>query len=93
MEENNGRTVNTVNENPTMEELQAENTQLKQYLNNAVNEIQQLRQAWLWKRMEFLFDMVKCNEFNAESKVKAVEEIENFLYPNPKELKENNNGN
>ena len=81
MEENNGRTVEPVNGNQTMEQLKAENEQLKDIINKAVAEVQQLRQTWALKRAEFLFKVIDSKEFNTEFKMKAVEELMEFLYP------------
>lgn len=88
MEENNGRAIEHVNGNVNVEDLLKENTQLKKYLKQAVDEIQSLKQTWALQRANFLFKVVECNEFNSEFKVKAIEELEEFLYP--KEEKDNN---
>ena len=90
MEENNGRTVEPKGSefNDEMSKLNAENIQLKQLLKQAVEEIQQLRQAWLWKRIDVLLEIIKCESFNAEFKVRAIEEIEDFLYSKQEETTE-----
>lgn len=88
MEENNGR-INE--ENPTMEELQKENTQLKQVLRQYAQEIRQLRYALASRRADYLLRVVECKEFSAEFKVKAIEEIENFIYPQPEQTEQPEN--
>lgn len=83
MEENNGRTVKTVNENPTMEDLQLENAQCKQYLQELVFENRQLKQGWAFKRVEFLFKILENDAFSPVDKLKACDAISTFLYPQP----------
>jgi predicted nuclease with TOPRIM domain len=85
MERNNGRIEE---ENPTMEELQKENTQLKQVLRQAAQEIQQLKYALTLKRADYLLRVIECREFSAEFKVKAIEEFENFMYPQPEQTEQ-----
>ena len=84
MEENNGR-INEVN--PTMEELQKENTALKQYLQSASERINNLSNGWIAQRINWLFEIVKLEGFSTELKVRAIEDIENYLYPKDEESK------
>lgn len=89
MEGNNGRINEPINDNISLENLKEENIKLRKYLNDAIEEIKNLRNTWDLQRINFLIEIVKCNEFNTELKSKAVEEIEYFIYP--KDSKENNN--
>lgn len=87
MEENNGR-INEV-KNPTMEELQKENTLIKQYLQNAAEKIDNLSKSWMIQRINWLFQIVDSKEFSTEFKVKAIDEIERYLYPKTQVNEEN----
>lgn len=88
METNNGGTVNPVNGNLTIEELKAENERLKSIIDRAVEEIRQCRYILSNKRAEFLFKVIDSKEFNTEFKMKAIEEIEEYLYPKSEEESE-----
>lgn len=89
MEENNGRTVEPVNGDLSIERLKERYNKLFKEANSMYNELMKLRQTWALQRAGFLFEVVKCDQFNTEFKMKAIEEIEKFLYPEPKEGAEN----
>ena len=81
MEENNGRTVEPVNGNFTIEELKEKYDALLKEATSMYNEFIELRQTWALQRTVFLFEVVKNDCFSTEFKMKAVDEIEQFLYP------------
>ena len=88
METNNGGTVNPVNGNLTIEELKNENEKLKSIINRILEEVQQLKYVLASRRAEFLFRIIDSKEFNTEFKMKAIAEIEGFLYPKSEEESE-----
>lgn len=94
MEENNGRTVDAVNGNLNAEQLKENYDKLLGEATSMYKELMNLKQTWALQRAGFLFEVVKCDGFSTEFKMKAIEEIENFLYPESKsventEVKEN----
>lgn len=89
MEENNGRTVEPVNGNLSIEQLKENYNNLYKEATSIYNELLKFKQTWALQRAAFLFEVVKCDQFSTEFKMKAIEEIEKFLYPEPKEGAEN----
>ena len=78
MEENNGRT-NV--ENPTIDELKDAYAKLDEYARQLYMENKQLKNQWILNRMSMNFKIVELKEFSSEAKIRAIEEIENFMYP------------
>lgn len=78
MEENNGRT-NV--ENPTIDELKDAYAKLEEYAKKLYMENKQLKNQWILNRMSMNFKIIELKEFNSETKIRAIEEIENFMYP------------
>lgn len=78
MEENNGRT-NV--ENPTIDELKDAYAKLDEYAKQLYMENKQLKNQWILNRMSMNFKIVELKEFSSEAKIRAIEEIENFMYP------------
>lgn len=78
MEENNGRT-NV--ENPTIDELKDAYAKLEEYTKKLYMENKQLKNQWILNRMSMNFKIVELKEFDSETKIRAIEEIENFMYP------------
>ena len=66
-------------------DLVKENEQLKQALNQVYKRCQQLENTWMLTRADMLFKVVENNKFSPETRQKAQEELENFLFPQPKE--------
>lgn len=83
MEKNNGRQEQPVIGAETMDPkaLLEENQQLRNVCNQMHDRIKQLENGWAIQRAHFLFEVMKTNGFSAESKQKAREELEGFLFP------------
>lgn len=76
MEKNNG------SEQVTIKELiDKADPQVKELVNALVNRVNLLENNWMQNRVEYLFKILDCKEFNSIIKAKAVEELEAFLFP------------
>lgn len=84
MEENNGRT-NV--ENPTIDELKDAYAKLDEYAKQLYMENKQLKNQWILNRMSMNFKIVELKEFSSEAKIRAIEDIENFMYPKQETIK------
>ena len=85
MEKNNGRKSVSI-EKPTVKKMSEENEQLKNVLQQVVNENQQLRNTWALNRATFLFKILELECFDKEVKTKASEELVAFLFPKKEEI-------
>ena len=82
MGENNGNVGNK--EIPTQQELDY----MKETLNRLYQENIRLKETWVLHRVNFLFQGIKEPMFSEEFKKKAVQELEEYLYPTKEEIKE-----
>lgn len=85
MEKNNGRKSVSI-EKPTVKKMSEENEQLKNVLQQVVNENQQLRNTWALNRATFLFKILELEYFDQVFKTKAAEELVAFLFPKKEEI-------
>lgn len=83
MEENNGRKQQGAS---TVEELTKENMELKQTAAQMYNEIVNLKGALT--RADFMFRVLHTEGFSDESKKKATEWLEKFIFGDPESKEE-----
>lgn len=85
MEDNNGinEQSTTINENVDYQQIIAENTQLKQVIENLYGRTKQLENTWMLNRAGFLFEILKSDVFSDDIKTKASNELTAFLFPEP----------
>lgn len=69
------------NSNIDQQGKSVETEQLREAIQKLMQENQQLRQAWVVQRAQFLFKVVENDIFSAKTKNKAKAELENFLFP------------
>lgn len=92
MEENNGRTEQTVDKanSISFDELMQEYNKLREAYNNLMEKARELNNTWLMNRAHFLFEITKNEAFSESMRQNAVKELSEFLYPvnNEQKIKE-----
>lgn len=92
MEDNNAinQQHDVVNLEEKCQQLEAENGKLKQIADNLYGRVRQLENTWMLQRAGFLFEVLKLDAFNGDTKIKAEEELTKFLFPEPVQENDNN---
>lgn len=65
--------------------LVVEYQKLEDAANKLYNRVKQLENTWMLQRANFLFEVMKLDAFNGDTKIKAEEELINFLFPKKEE--------
>ena len=73
--------VNEENYNKVIEEY----GKLQNIVTNLYQRVKQLENTWVLQRASFLMEIIKCGKFNADTVIKAEEELTAFLFPEKKE--------
>ena len=92
MEDNNAISEQpiAVNYEEKYNELANEFQKLQMTAKQLYDRVKQLENTWMLQRADFLFKIVADNKFNVEIRQKAQTELENFLFPQQDESKEEN---
>ena len=92
MEDNNAisKQSDAVNFEEKYNELANEFNRLQETAKQLYNRVKQLENTWMLQRADFLFRIVSENKFDVDLRQKAQTELENFLFPQPEESKEEN---
>ena len=92
MEDNhaiNEQPNSAVNYEEEYNKLVAEYGKLKNITDQLYGRVMKLENTWMLQRAGFLFEILKSDAFNSDVKIKAEEEIVNFLFPKQEEQTEN----
>ena len=79
----------TVDYEKEYKKVVTEYDKLTNIANQLYGKVKQLENTWMLTRAGFLFEIIKSNAFNGDIKVRAEEELTNFLFPKKEE--ESNN--
>lgn len=88
MEDNNAineQLDNAVDYEKKYNNLVVEYQKLEDAANKLYNHVKQLENTWMLHRANFLFEVMKLDAFNGDAKIKAEEELINFLFPKKEE--------
>lgn len=67
--------------------LEQADPNVQNLVNNLFTRIKLLENEWMKDRVDYLFRVLECKEFNALTKAKAAEELETFLFPEVSQTK------